>query len=183
MWATRRPGRTWSGRTFTVTGDTGSACAARMSSGLLGGPTARQRSRCKFHSAARRALRSAAMAINWPKKRRDMVEKILTSHPPESGQCARAANKIWPHAVEQDSKAARWEVAPKMGRGKFLISTNVSLRGATWHWHVCVEADAHCVDAVTRAEGEPTTSYLAFLLKYPDEYELVPWDGQPIVTK
>jgi len=123
------------------------------------------------------------MAVNWPKKRRETVERILKNYPPETGHCAEAANEVWPHAVEQDASAAKWEIAPKFGRGKLLIATNMSLKGARWFWHVCVEAEAHCVDALTRANGEPKSTYLDLILKYPKEYELVPWDGRPIIVK
>ena len=67
----------------------------------------------------------------------------------------RLGGEILPHARSQDSNAATWKIRP-IGADvlPFLIlAPRVSVGGTRWHYHIAVEAERHCVDALTQVDG------------------------------
>ena len=127
------------------------------------------------------------MAINWTKPRLEAVKSILHTYDAKSRQCDTAANLIWPHAKEQDEKnACRWQIWPKRGCG-WGLAPKVSIGGRSWDWHVVVETERHCVDALTGAAGTEAGhnagTYIEAKFNHPECHEVSPWDGSPIITK
>lgn len=77
-------------------------------------------------------------------------------HPVQSGRCAVAARGILPIGRERDPRSLIWRLEPAEGR---YVVPRVKL-DALWYFHVTVETDAHCLDALTGVGGTPRASYL-----------------------
>lgn len=115
------------------------------------------------------------MAIKWPDRRRASVKKILAAYPKESARCELAAKEIFPHAHSQDANAATWRITPRSdGLLPFLVlSPKVSVGGDRWHYHIAVEAESHCVDALTQVDGTETHKYLETHFNYPEVLSMI----------
>ena len=107
------------------------------------------------------------MAIHWPLVRRSAVESILHAYLKESGQCAQAAKEIMPHATDQDNKAIKWKIRPKLGHGRCL-APRASVGEKPWFFHVFVETEFHTVDGLTGIDGTPADDYLSAHFDHPD---------------
>lgn len=115
-----------------------------------------------------------SVTIQWTNRRRVAVSKILAAYPKESARCDMAAKEIFPHAQEQDPRATVWRVQPRPGLLPFLIlAPKVSVGGGRWRYHVAVEAEAHCVDALTQVDGTEKARYLDAHFHYADQLEMI----------
>lgn len=84
--------------------------------------------------------------IAWTSDQRARVEQVLTSYPVASGRCESVAWEILPIGRERDPSGLY--VVPRVELTQF------------WFHHFTVELDAHCVDALTGADGTPRSTYL-----------------------
>jgi hypothetical protein len=96
------------------------------------------------------------MAIAWSTDQRSRVDRVLATYPVASGRCESAAWEILPIGHERDSLAQVWKLIPT--EGKYVVP-KVG-QELFWHHHFTVEVDAHCVDALTSADGAPRVTYL-----------------------
>lgn len=102
------------------------------------------------------------MAIAWDPSQATRVSDILSRYPVDSGQCALAAREIHPVARERDPGAGAWQLWP--GEGRYVVP-KVPLR-RPWYYHVTVEAEGHCVDALTGVPGTSRADYVKTHWRY-----------------
>ncbi len=96
------------------------------------------------------------MAIEWAPGQRERVQALLTRHPAPSGRCESAARGILPIGRERDLNAQIWRLDPAEGR---YVVPRARLE-FPWFYHLTVETEAHCVDALTGVDGTSRASYL-----------------------
>lgn len=94
--------------------------------------------------------------IVWTGEQRDRVERVLASYPAASGRCESAAWEVLPIGCERDPEAQVWQLLPSEG---LYVVPRIEL-AQRWFHHFTVEVEAHCVDALTGADGTPTAAYL-----------------------
>ena len=112
------------------------------------------------------------MPIAWTRPQRQRVQRALRDHPADSGWCEQAARRILPTAHERDAAAQIWQLWPADEDASFVIPKMPS--GVLWYIHYTVEAEQHCVDALTGVDGTPRDSYLETHWKAPDQLRWVP---------
>lgn len=108
------------------------------------------------------------MAIKWPARRRDAVDRVLRTYPKESRQCEEAAKEIMPFAKEQDPNAVKWKIAPKRGYGFRCLAPRVSVGDDPWFYHVFVETEQHGVDSLAGVDGTAADEYLDVHFEHSD---------------
>ena len=96
------------------------------------------------------------MAVSWSDTQRPRVARVLRECPVESGRCEGAARRILPVARETDDQVQIWQLWPT--EGVFVLAKHPDAR--RWRFHATVEAQAHCVDALTGVDGTAIASYL-----------------------
>jgi hypothetical protein len=112
------------------------------------------------------------MPIAWTRPQRQRVQRALRDHPADSGRCEQAARRILPTAHERDAAAQIWQLRPADEDASFVIPKAPA--GVLWYIHYTVEAEQHCVDALTGVDGTPRDSYLETHWKAPDQLRWVP---------
>lgn len=95
------------------------------------------------------------MSIDWSEIQRTAVEGALSRYPAESHECREAARLLLPIARERDAGARAWRLRPREGR--YIVPMRSV--GRDWFFHVTVETEAHCVDALTGVAGTPRAAY------------------------
>lgn len=116
------------------------------------------------------------MAIRWrPIRKRGCVKRALREHPAQSSRCDRAAVEILPIARTQDAGARLWllRAAPECGPAACILAKGIS-NPPRWAYHVCVEAQVHCVCALTGAGGTPSGQYIDDNFQYPEMVRPIP---------
>lgn len=86
---------------------------------------------------------------------------------------------IFPLARDQDVKARFWllradprcgpVVMFEEGRISILARSSVLPNPPRWTYHVCVEAELHCVCALTGPDGTPNDRYIRETFQYPED--------------
>jgi hypothetical protein len=109
----------------------------------------------------------STMPIAWTRPQRQRVQRALRDHPADSGRCEQAARRILPTAHERDAAAQIWQLWPADEDASFVIPKAPA--GVLWYVHYTVEAEQHCVDALTGVDGTPRDSYLETHWKAPDQ--------------
>ncbi|MBP8809740.1 MAG: hypothetical protein KBG48_08090 [Kofleriaceae bacterium] len=112
------------------------------------------------------------MAIAWTVEQRVRVQRVLRECPVDSGRCEQAASRICPIARERDPSATRWRMTPAEGR--FVLPAEPEV--GRWYFHVTVEAEAHCVDALTGPGGTMRSEYLERHWRHGDA---IRWEALP----
>lgn len=95
----------------------------------------------------------STMPIAWTRPQRQRVQRALRDHPADSGRCEQAARRILPTAHERDAAAQIWQLWPADEDASFVIPKAPA--GVLWYIHYTVEAEQHCVDALTGVDGTP----------------------------
>lgn len=113
----------------------------------------------------------STMPIAWTRPQRQRVQRALRDHPADSGRCEQAARRILPPAHERDAAAQIWQLWPADEDASFVIPKVPA--GVLWYLHYTVEAEQHCVDALTGVDGTPRDSYLETHWKAPDQLRWV----------
>ncbi len=98
----------------------------------------------------------ALRAIDWTNGQRDQVERVLGRYPVTSGRCESAAWEILPVGRERDPKAQIWQLVPTEG----LYVVPKIEQDVFWFHHFTADVEAHCVDALTGADGTTRSAYL-----------------------
>lgn len=103
--------------------------------------------------------------ISWTPPQRAAVERALGEHSPASGRCAKAARAVLPQAIEVDAAAGVLVIEPTEG---IYVETTHDYGGQPWFHHVTVDVQAHCVDAMTGADGHAASLYLGTFFRHAD---------------
>lgn len=93
------------------------------------------------------------MAVGWSERQEGVVRGALAEHDVDSGECALAAAKILPVALERDRSAVARRCDPNYGR---FVSPQ-----RKWYHHVSVRVEGHHVDALTGAPGLECDDYFS----------------------
>ncbi len=111
------------------------------------------------------------MSIEWTPGQRERVQALLTKHPVPSARCEAAARGILPIGRERDGTAQIWRLDPAEGR---YVVPRVRLK-FPWFYHLTVETEAHCVDALTGVDG---TSRATYLDEHWTEVDAILWNAE-----
>ena len=112
------------------------------------------------------------MPIRWTAREREQISRVLQAHPSASGQCVEAADEIVEVAADRRPKI--WQLWPAEGD---YVLPKVSV-GELWYYHFTVEAEAHCVDALTGQDGTRCASYPEEHWKEHDAIDWIADDGR-----
>ena len=119
--------------------------------------------------------------LQWPENREQTVQTILDKYPPESNDCALAAQEVLPHATELDEHAHAILIEPPSGgihpskrmKGPYLVPRE-GTRARYWTHHVTVQVEAYYLDALTGAPGHQRLTYLETFFQFADVLLLAP---------
>lgn len=109
--------------------------------------------------------------LSWSTTQFEEVQAILDRYPPESNNCAFAAQEVLPHAVALDVGSRAMLIEPprvlrsKRMKGPYLVPRE-GTRARYWTHHVTVEVDQHYLDSLTRAQGHLCSTYLESFFEY-----------------
>jgi len=111
------------------------------------------------------------MSIPWTPTQQRSVAKILDAHPPQSGRCAEAAQKILPVAREVDQGARILKILPGAHPRARYVMPKIRLEDP-WFHHYTTEAARHYVDSLTGPDGTEMEQYLEAHWQYADGLNL-----------
>lgn len=118
------------------------------------------------------------MSIAWSKQQRRRVNAAIRAYPVDSGECLALARRLHTTAREVDNDAGVLHITPPPPERRIRPVGDLP----SWAYHVTTTASAHCVDALTRAEGVPEEGYFVQFFESPETLcveRTMPWTVRP----